>query len=402
MSTTLRTPRPRTTPTARSPNTNGTSTATGPTRPTPARPPPTVDFLRDAGRTRRRPASHRQQRRDRRPPPGRVTVENRAPTASFTATPNPVSAEPRSPSTPRPRRSRRHDRQIRMGPRRQRQLRDQHRRDGDDQPTPTRPPANVTVGLRVTDDGGATATTTRAVTVQNRAPSASFTATPEPRPDRHRRSPSTPPASSDPDGTIAKYEWDLDGNGTYETNTGAKPTTTASYADRRATARSACGSPTTTAPRRRRPRPLTVQNRAADRLLHGHAQPGLRPAPPSTFDASRLERPRRHDRQIRMGPRRQRQLRDEHRDDQDDQTRSYTQRRHGQRRPAGSPTTAAPRRRRRVRVDRQKPARRRPPSPRRPNPVNTQRDGQLQRLRLQRPRRHDRQIRMGPRRQREL
>ena len=27
-------------------------------------------------------------------------------------------------------------------------------------------------------------------------------------------------ASSDPDGTIAKYEWDLDGNGSYETNTG--------------------------------------------------------------------------------------------------------------------------------------------------------------------------------------
>ena len=27
-------------------------------------------------------------------------------------------------------------------------------------------------------------------------------------------------ASADPDGTIAKYEWDLDGNGTYETDTG--------------------------------------------------------------------------------------------------------------------------------------------------------------------------------------
>ena len=31
-------------------------------------------------------------------------------------------------------------------------------------------------------------------------------------------------ASTDPDGTIAKYEWDLDGNGTYETNTGSTPT----------------------------------------------------------------------------------------------------------------------------------------------------------------------------------
>ena len=27
--------------------------------------------------------------------------------------------------------------------------------------------------------------------------------------------------STDPDGTIVKYEWDLDGNGTYETNTGS-------------------------------------------------------------------------------------------------------------------------------------------------------------------------------------
>ena len=31
--------------------------------------------------------------------------------------------------------------------------------------------------------------------------------------------------STDPDGTIAKYEWDLDGNGSYETNTGATATT---------------------------------------------------------------------------------------------------------------------------------------------------------------------------------
>ena len=39
--------------------------------------------------------------------------------------------------------------------------------------------------------------------------------------------------SSDPDGTIAKYEWDLDGNGTYETDTGTTPTTTNTYATER-------------------------------------------------------------------------------------------------------------------------------------------------------------------------
>ena len=36
--------------------------------------------------------------------------------------------------------------------------------------------------------------------------------------------------STDQDGTIAKYEWDLDANGTFERNTGATPTTTTTYA----------------------------------------------------------------------------------------------------------------------------------------------------------------------------
>ncbi|MFN8204770.1 MAG: PKD domain-containing protein [Solirubrobacteraceae bacterium] len=34
--------------------------------------------------------------------------------------------------------------------------------------------------------------------------------------------------SSDPDGKIVKYEWDLDGDGTYE-STGTDPTTTHTY-----------------------------------------------------------------------------------------------------------------------------------------------------------------------------
>jgi YD repeat-containing protein len=88
---------------------------------------------------------------------------------------------------------------------------------------------NVTVGLRVTDNNGATATTTRVLTVSNRAPTASFTATPNPVPTGTAVSFSAS-ASSDPDGTIAKYEWDLDGNGTYETSTGATATTTKTYA----------------------------------------------------------------------------------------------------------------------------------------------------------------------------
>jgi PKD repeat protein len=77
------------------------------------------------------------------------------------------------------------------------------------------------VHVRVTDDNGATATAVATITVTNQAPHAvialpagrgintdlTFDAT----------------GSYDSDGTIALYEWDLDGNGSYET-TGPRPT----------------------------------------------------------------------------------------------------------------------------------------------------------------------------------
>src|SRR4051794_30618335 len=85
-----------------------------------------------------------------------------------------------------------------------------------------------TIGLRVTDDHGDSATTTRTVTVSNAAPSASFTA-----------STATPAfggtvnfdgsASSDSDGTVADFKWDLDGDGTFETDTGTTATTSHAY-----------------------------------------------------------------------------------------------------------------------------------------------------------------------------
>ncbi len=89
-------------------------------------------------------------------------------------------------------------------------------------------PGTVTVGLRITDNNGATATTTRSVTVSNRAPTASFTVTPSPG---ATRSPVTfnGSGSTDPDGTIAKYEWDLDGNGSYEVDAGATASTPKTY-----------------------------------------------------------------------------------------------------------------------------------------------------------------------------
>ena len=57
-------------------------------------------------------------------------------------------------------------------------------------------------------------------------------------------------------------------------------------------------------------RPRRLQP-ATQRRLHDLAEPDENGESRSTFDASLVDRPRRHDRQIRMGPRRQRQLRDQ-------------------------------------------------------------------------------------------
>ncbi|TMK56776.1 MAG: PKD domain-containing protein [Actinobacteria bacterium] len=77
-----------------------------------------------------------------------------------------------------------------------------------------------TLGLRVTDNLTGTDTTTRAIKVGPQPPSASFTATPNPATvggSIHYDA----SGSKDPDGTVVKYEWDLDGNGSFETDTGA-------------------------------------------------------------------------------------------------------------------------------------------------------------------------------------
>jgi PKD repeat protein len=94
-------------------------------------------------------------------------------------------------------------------------------------------PGVYPVQLRVTDDLGAVDVTQHEVTVSdpplpNQAPTAAFTATPS--------SPATgdevsfdASTSSDPDGSIAKYEWDLDGNGSYETDGGTSSDASTSY-----------------------------------------------------------------------------------------------------------------------------------------------------------------------------
>jgi YD repeat-containing protein len=87
---------------------------------------------------------------------------------------------------------------------------------------------NVQVGLQVTDNDDASGQDTSTVAVTNRAPTASFTASPNPVPTGQSVT-FNGSASSDPDGTVANYKWDLDGNGSFETDTGATPQASRTY-----------------------------------------------------------------------------------------------------------------------------------------------------------------------------
>jgi PKD repeat protein len=189
-----------------------------------------------------------------------VTVQNRPPVASFTATPNPVvsgqsvafnassSADPDGTVT-------KYEWDL----------------DGNGSfetstgatatTTRTYPtPGDRTIGLRVTDSNGATATTANTLTVQNRLPTASFTAAPNPT--LSGTTVNYTATASDPDGTIAKYEWDLDGNGSFETDTGTTASAATAYATPGARAVALrvtdnSGGATTTATQT-----VTIQNRA--------------------------------------------------------------------------------------------------------------------------------------------
>jgi subtilisin-like proprotein convertase family protein len=76
-------------------------------------------------------------------------------------------------------------------------------------------PATYTVAVWVTDDNGAVDKKTLDVVVRNRPPVADVAAPALPLKDRVTTLSAA--GSSDPDGTIDKYEWDLDDNGSYET-----------------------------------------------------------------------------------------------------------------------------------------------------------------------------------------
>lgn len=79
------------------------------------------------------------------------------------------------------------------------------------------------VGLKVTDDSGATDVALETVVVQNRAPMAAFASQQVPAIVGDQTTLDAD-ASVDLDGTIVNHEWDLDNDGTYETTSGGAPT----------------------------------------------------------------------------------------------------------------------------------------------------------------------------------
>jgi len=79
-------------------------------------------------------------------------------------------------------------------------------------------PGEYLITLRVSDDQGERAIQTRSVTIASRVPIAAFTRSVE-RPNVEESVRFDASASHDPDGEVAVYRWDFDGDGTYEQET---------------------------------------------------------------------------------------------------------------------------------------------------------------------------------------
>ncbi len=87
-----------------------------------------------------------------------------------------------------------------------------------------------TVRMRVTDSAGEQASTTRSLTVTNKAPRPSLVIAPNPaRPGQTVNFDAQGSSDPDPGGSIVRYEWDLDGNGSYETDSGGDATVSRTY-----------------------------------------------------------------------------------------------------------------------------------------------------------------------------
>jgi YD repeat-containing protein len=87
-----------------------------------------------------------------------------------------------------------------------------------------------TIRLQATDTEGMSSVASHLVTVGGRPPVASFTVTPQ-SVETGQPASFDAAGSTDPDGTVQRYQWDLDGNGSYETDTGSNPQTSRFYAD---------------------------------------------------------------------------------------------------------------------------------------------------------------------------
>src|SRR5262249_42748619 len=85
----------------------------------------------------------------------------------------------------------------------------------------------VAVSVKVIDNNGTRDASTRTVTISS-PPNATFPAPPNQAVVWGTVS-FNGSRSSAPSGTITDYSWDLDGNGTYETDTGTTATTTRAY-----------------------------------------------------------------------------------------------------------------------------------------------------------------------------
>ena len=83
------------------------------------------------------------------------------------------------------------------------------------------------VGVRVTDNAGAVGTATATLVVKT-APTAALSATPQ-QPLPGETVALNASGSSDPDGPLAAYTWDLDGDGVFERATGTTATTTTTF-----------------------------------------------------------------------------------------------------------------------------------------------------------------------------
>jgi hypothetical protein len=82
--------------------------------------------------------------------------------------------------------------------------------------------------LIVTNPDGNSARTSRSFSVRSRAPRPFLRFSPNPAFNGETVT-FDGSGSYDPDGDVAKFEWDLDGNGSFETNSGANPKVTRSY-----------------------------------------------------------------------------------------------------------------------------------------------------------------------------